>query len=181
MTRTVRPMRLPETRLVIDYFLNADLKFLARLGVDPAKLPEADAWFEAIAREYGKPLPERAFYFVAWESDGVPIGHSNLSDIEYGERAFMHLHIWNPALRLSGNGTYFVRESVRLYFEKFELQQLYCQPNALNIAPNRTLPKVGFKYLKTYETTPGWLNYHQPVTLWVLEREDSGRSTFKES
>jgi RimJ/RimL family protein N-acetyltransferase len=51
------------------------------------------------------------------------------------------------------------------------LQVVYCQPNAFNVAPNRALARAGFEYLETYEPTPGWLNYHQPVTRWSLTRE----------
>jgi hypothetical protein len=38
------------------------------------------------------------------------------------------------------------------------------------VAPNRTLQRAGFRYEKTRMTVPGWLNYHQAVTRWVLER-----------
>jgi hypothetical protein len=50
-----------------------------------------------------------------------------------------------------------------------ELKCLFCEPNAFNVAPNRTLQRAGFKYVKTHETVPGPLNYHQRVTRWVLE------------
>ena len=32
------------------------------------------------------------------------------------------------------------------------------------------LQKAGFKYLKTYKTVPGPMNYHQAVTRWMIER-----------
>jgi hypothetical protein len=47
---------------------------------------------------------------------------------------------------------------------------LFCEPNAFNVAPNRTLQKAGFKYLKTHMTVPSALNFHQAVTRWVIER-----------
>ncbi len=50
------------------------------------------------------------------------------------------------------------------------IDRLYCDPNAYNVAPNRTLQRAGFKYLKSYETVPGAINFRQPVTRWVLER-----------
>ena len=60
--------------------------------------------------------------------------------------------------------------SADIYIKTFELQQLFCEPNAFNVGPNRTVQKAGFKCLKTYMTVPGPLNYHQAVTRWVLER-----------
>jgi hypothetical protein len=46
---------------------------------------------------------------------------------------------------------------------------LFCEPNAFNVAPNRTLQRAGFKYVKTHMTVPGLLNFHQAVTRWVFE------------
>jgi len=58
-----------------------------------------------------------------------------------------------------------------IYFEVLKLERLFCEPNAFNVAPNRTLQSAGFKYLKTYKTVPGPLNYHQAVTRWVIEKQ----------
>ena len=60
---------------------------------------------------------------------------------------------------------------MKIYFEALALERIFCEPNAFNVAPNRTLQSVGFKYVKTYETVPGWLNFHQAVTRWVLEKK----------
>ena len=79
-------------------------------------------------------------------------------------------HVTEPELRGRGLGTECVRRSVELYFERLKLKQLFCEPNAYNIAPNRALQKAGFRYLKTYKTVPGPMNYHQAVTRWMIER-----------
>ena len=63
-----------------------------------------------------------------------------------------------------------VRRSVDIYFQQLKLKRLFCEPNAFNVPPNRTLQKAGFKYLKTHMTVPGPLNFHQAVTRWVMER-----------
>lgn len=170
MKRNVREMKLSEAHLMINYFLEADHSFLSVLGADPAKLPHFDHWYEILRQDFDRPIKSRHYFYLVWELDGVPVGHSNINDINYAKEAFMHLHIWDTDQRQTGNGTFFVRESIKIYFEKFELSQLYCQPYALNPAPNRTLKKVGFIFLKNYETIPGWINFHQPVNLWVLDR-----------
>jgi RimJ/RimL family protein N-acetyltransferase len=172
MKHNVREMKLSEAHFMINYFLEADHSFLSALGVDPAKLPQFDQWYNILKQDFGRSIDDRHFFYLVWELDGVPIGHSNINNIVYAKEAFMHLHIWNPIQRKTGHGTLFVRESIKIYFELFNLSQLFCQPYALNPAPNRTLRKVGFKYLKTYETTPGWINFPQPVNLWVLDRAE---------
>jgi RimJ/RimL family protein N-acetyltransferase len=64
-----------------------------------------------------------------------------------------------------------VAQTAELYFDTLKLERLFCEPNAFNVAPNRTLQRVGFRYVKTYNTVPGPLNFHQAVTRWVLERQ----------
>jgi len=41
-----------------------------------------------------------------------------------------------------------------IYFEVLELERLYCQPNAFNVAPNRTCQRAGFRYAFTKQMTP---------------------------
>jgi RimJ/RimL family protein N-acetyltransferase len=81
----------------------------------------------------------------------------------------MHLHIVDPERRAAGLGAECVRRTAALYIEQLGLKRLFCEPNALNVAPNRTLQSAGFTYVKTYTTVPGPPNYHQAVTRWVLE------------
>lgn len=81
----------------------------------------------------------------------------------------MHLHIVHPDRRRAV-GVRCVRETGQLYFEVLRLERLICEPNAFNVEPNGTLQRAGFRYEKTHITVPGWLNYHQAVTCWVVER-----------
>jgi RimJ/RimL family protein N-acetyltransferase len=91
----------------------------------------------------------------------------------------MHLHIAYQQLRGSGVGSAALPETIELYFGALKLKRLFCEPNAFNVAPNRALQSVGFRYVKTYMTVPGPLNYHQAVTRWVFEehqlRDHAGR------
>jgi RimJ/RimL family protein N-acetyltransferase len=171
MRSHVREMQLDETRSMIRYFLEADHGFLNGMGVDPKKLPSESTWFELLQEDFARPIQQRQFYFLAWVVDGAPIGHCNINKIAFGQSAFMHLHVWNAAHRRGGCASQLLKPSVVHFFERFELRELFCEPYALNPAPNQALPKVGYRLVKSYETTPGWINFHQPVNLWVLDRE----------
>jgi hypothetical protein len=57
----------------------------------------------------------------------------------------MHLYIVHAEQRRMGSGAACVRMTAELYFEALALQRLYCEPNAFNAAPNRTLQRAGFK------------------------------------
>ena len=108
---------------------------------------------------------------MIWQMDNEPIGHCNVNKIKFGEEAYMHLHLWNSDGRKKGMGAELVKMSLPYFFEKLELKKIYSEPYALNPAPNKTLVKAGFTFVKEYITTPGFLNFEQPVNLWELTYE----------
>jgi RimJ/RimL family protein N-acetyltransferase len=169
---SVREMPPESVGLRVDYFHDATDEDLVFMGVDRALLPTREEWRRAYAEDFARPLAERRGYAVVWELDGVPVGFSTADRIVLGQEAFMHLHVTDPARRHVGLGAEFVRRSVDHYFSVLVLQRIYCEPNAFNQAPNRTLARVGFSYLFTHECTPGPINFFQATTRWVLERSD---------
>lgn len=170
---SVREMRLSEVGIRSRYFHEASDEYLLALGVDRALLPEPEAWQSFHERDYARPLTERENYASVWELDGQAVGFSALDHIVFGKEAFMHLHIVEQSWRRRRLGANFVRQSASKYFEVFALKHLYCEPNALNVAPNRTLQRAGFTYLFSHETVPGPINFRQVTTRWVLERPSS--------
>jgi RimJ/RimL family protein N-acetyltransferase len=166
----VRPMELAEVDVRTGYFHRSSDQHLGLLGVDRDALPSPQEWRRSYEEDHARPLTERRNYSLVWELDGRIVGFSSTDQIEYGEKAFMHLHVINGADRNAGLGTEFVRLSAAEFFRVLELKRLFCQPNAFNVAPNRVLQRVGFRYLFTKEMKPGPINTLQPVTRWVLER-----------
>lgn len=171
----VRPMSLSEVGVRIDYFHRSPDEHLRRLGVDRALLPSREDWLSFYERDYARPIDERENYSLVWLLDDEIVGFSSTDGIEFGEQAFMHLHLLDNDRRQSGLGARFARLSAQQYVQALQLRRLYCQPNAFNIAPNRALQRAGFKYLMTLETTPSAINFPQPVTRWVWQpREHEG-------
>jgi len=163
-------MQKDEIEIIIDYFHSSTPEYLELLGADPTRLPERAEWIEKCDREFSLSIEKRTFLPVIWETDGVPFGFSTAAKIIYGSQAYMHLHIVNPDLRRKGSGRVCVIETAKLLFTTLNIKQLFCEPNAFNAAPNRTLQSAGFKYLKTHKTVPGPINYHQTVNRWLLEQ-----------
>jgi RimJ/RimL family protein N-acetyltransferase len=170
MQLNVREMRLDETALIMDYFHSSVPEHLELLGVDPTRLPARELWASAFEAQYARPLDQRKGMFLVWLMDGDAIGFSTCDKIVYGEQANMHLHITRPDDRRKGIGAQCVRLSAEVYFDRLQISKLFCEPNAFNVGPNRTLQSAGFKYVKTHMTVPGPLNFHQAVNRWVLER-----------
>lgn len=82
----------------------------------------------------------------------------------------MHLHMWDRSNRKKGLGTELLRTSIPFFFENLKLKTLWCEPFAKNPAPNHTLLKIGFKFIKKYETTPGPINLLQEVCQYKMTK-----------
>jgi RimJ/RimL family protein N-acetyltransferase len=165
----IREITEPDFASMVDYFLKADIEYLAGMGVDAEKLPRREEWLQLLTDEFRKPPEKKGFFYVIWLLNNVPVGHSNINKIIFGEEAYMHLHLWSADIRQKGMGFEFIKMSLPYYFEKFKLKRLYCEPYAFNPAPNKTLKKLGFDFLKEYDTIPGWINLHQTVNKWCLD------------
>lgn len=167
---TLREMQLADVRIRIDYFHDASDDHLLTMGVDRTLLPTREAWYKFYEGDYARPIQDRVTFSLIWELDGEPVGFSSVSNIIFGKEAFMHLHVLDATQRQGGLGVQFVRKSTEIYFKVLELKRILCEPNAFNVAPNRTLQSAGFHYLFTHETTPSPINFPQAVTRWVLEK-----------
>ena len=169
----VRPFAEPaEYYGMIDYFHGASDDLLLRMGVDRAKLPARASWFEHVWRD--QQLAEndarRDRFFLAWLLDGVLIGHSSINQIQWGEQACAHLHMWRSDVRRKGVGTELFRRSITTYFERFDLQRIIVEPHADNPPPNRVVEKLGFTFVKRYRTIPGPVNFEQDVNRYEMDR-----------
>ena len=169
MDLIVGPLHPEKFGIVTDYFHGASREFLENLGVDPTRLPPPDQWLETFSIDSQRAPEVRKFYFLLWTLEGRTVGFSSISNIKYGVDARKHLHVIEPDIRRSGIGQCGVRKSLPIYFEAFHLKHLFCEPNAFNVAPNRALRRAGFSYVKTYQTVPSPINFHQPVTQWIIE------------
>lgn len=172
LTLAVRDLRLDEVGFRIDYFHGSTDEHLRRLGVDREKLPAPDAWRASYEEDYRRPVEHRETWAVAWEVDDELVGFSSVDHISFGSQAFLHLQMVRPERRNAGLGAELVRLSAARFFQILSLERLFSEPNAFNVAPNRTLQRAGFRYLFTHETTPGPLNFPQVATRWVLDRAD---------
>jgi Acetyltransferase (GNAT) domain len=155
---------------VLDYFLCADEPFLRGMGVDPKRLPHRDVWLDLLLPDLTRPDSQKQTFYLGWDYNGARVGHCNVNQLIYGEQAIVHLHLWDRAVRRRGLGTEFFRQSVPVFFERFALQRLYCEPYADNPGPNRVVSKAGFRFIKRYRTAPGLISFEQDVNRYVLDK-----------
>jgi len=171
MNLNAREVRKEDIPLILNYWYSCSEEYLRGMGADINKLPSRDEFGKMIENQIEKSYEQKNGYATIWEIDGVPCGHCNINGIKYGEVANMHLHMWKPQNRKRGMGITLVKKSIALFFENFELKKIICEPYALNPAPNKLIPKLGFDFIKKYHTTPGSINFPQEVNCYTLSKE----------
>ena len=168
---SVRELQEEDIPFIVKYWLKSESSFLISMGVDLAKLPTKSGLTSMLREQIDQSYQGKHSYCIIWEVNKKPVGHSNVNKIKFGEEAYMHLHLWDASLRKKGMGAVLVKMTLPYFFRNLELKTLYCEPYALNPAPNKTLEKVGFTFLKRHRTIPGSLNFEQEVNRWALSYE----------
>jgi len=153
---------------MIRYFLDAEDAFLRGMGADRSRFPTREKWLDEILADQQKPDEQKERIYLGWFYGGRLVGHSSVNQIKIGEEAFVHLHLWDPRLRRDGVGTEFFRRSVDYFRKRLKLKRIICEPYAENPAPNRVLQKLGFTFVRRYNTVPGPINLEQDVNRWEL-------------
>ena len=167
----VRPLTEHDIPSIVEYWKTRTDENLLQMGADKEKLQQVD-FQKLISDQLALPINEKKFFYVIWVLNGNPIGHSNVNNIQFGNHAYMHLHIWQADNRTRGIGTQLVKKSLAIYFKELQLQRVYCWPNAFNPAPNKTLRRVGFDLLEEHHICiPGFVNFEQPVNCYEMTAE----------
>lgn len=169
---SVSELQLGELPLLADYWLESPAAYLESMGVAVQKLPSRTDFIAQISQQLALPPAKRRSFALVWRLNGEAIGHCNLNPFVFGESGHLHLHIWQTEHRKQGLGLPLLQMSLPMFFDLLQLQQIYCEPYALNPAPNALLAKAGFTFIKTYRTIPGSINFEQEVQQWRLLRSD---------
>ncbi|OSY89188.1 hypothetical protein WH52_00595 [Tenacibaculum holothuriorum] len=168
---SVREMLVEDINFIVDYFHDSSEEFIRGMGASKSKFLSKEEWYVKIHAEVIKNYKEKQLYYTIWELNNKPIGHCNINKLVFNKSAYMHLQMWDSTKRKKGLGVQLVKKSLPFFFNNFKLENLFCEPYALNPAPNKTLPKAGFDFVKTYKTSPGRINFYQQVNKYVLTQE----------
>ncbi|CAN5361857.1 hypothetical protein BH11BAC1_BH11BAC1_14190 [soil metagenome] len=169
---SVREIAARDLGLIADYWTLSEPDFLESMGVDLAKIPSREDLLEMLSQQLNQKYEDKKSFAIIWELDGSAIGHCNINKIIFGNEAYMHLHLWDSSQRKRGIGAELVKMTLPYFFNHYRLKKLCCEPYALNVAPNKTLEKVGFNFIRQYRTIPGNLNFEQEVMLWEMTDEN---------
>jgi len=167
---TVREIHKSDISPILDYWYSSSPEYLEGMGADPEKLPARVDFEKGLHQQLKLAYNEKPAYVIVWLFNQKPIGHAHINKINYGIDAFMHLHLWDVGKRRKGIGTAYLKLTIPYFFNNFNIQTLFCEPYSLNPAPNKTLPKVGFEFVKRYLTIPGSINFKQEVCQYKMTR-----------
>ncbi|MGB0432596.1 MAG: GNAT family N-acetyltransferase [Bacteroidia bacterium] len=157
---------------IANYWLQSDQDFLIAMGVDLNKIPTRNELTKMLEGQLNLPDKNKASLALIIEVNGKAIGHCNVNEISFGKSAKMHLHLWSSQNRKLGLGTEMVKRSVPQFFRRLQLKTLWCEPAANNPAPNKTLKKLGFNFVKKHKCIPGYLCFEQEANLYKLSKDD---------
>lgn len=169
---SVRAIEKQDVELLVDYWMRASPEYLLGMGAIPSKIPSREDFEVMLIEQIATPLEKKPSYATIWLLNGEAVGHCNVNNIEFGQEAYMHLHLWHPEKRKKGMGTELVKLSVAHFFEQLKLKTIFSEPYALNPAPHKTLKKAGFTFIKKYTTIPGHWNFEQEVLRWKIEKTE---------
>lgn len=163
----VREATLDDIPLIVNYWITSSDQHLVGMGVDLRKMPNKEELTIALTNA----ISNKESYALIWEFQGEPVGHTNANHIAAGDYAYMHIHLWETIKRQKGLGTELIKKSLPFYFNRLRLKALYCEPYAANVAPNKTLQRIGFRFIKKHTTIPGSINFKQEVNRWKITKE----------
>jgi RimJ/RimL family protein N-acetyltransferase len=167
----IREITVSDVPFLLDYWFSADDEYLIGMGVDLAKMPNRYDFEAMLMKQIDLPYNQKASYGLILDIEGKPSGHTNVNEITFGDKAKMHLHIWDIANRVRGAGTTMIRLALPKFFAHLQLKAIYCEPYVHNPSPHKTLAKVGFELIKTYTTIPGSFNFEQEVHQWCMTKD----------
>ncbi len=170
----VEPMVASEIPFIVNYWASRSDDQLLAMGADPSKMPSSTQFSEMLHRQLETHVTQAKGFVLIWKYKSSPIGHNNVNELVYGESGLMHLHIWSSDFRQRGFGEILLKKAIPLFFNILDLKYLRCTPFAENPAPNKLLTRIGFKYLSTYETTPGPINLKQKVNEYRFDKTQLG-------
>lgn len=169
---TVREAQKEDIQHIVGYWDNSTTEELLAMGIDVNNIEPLKNLGSRLEKQLKLPNEKKGAFVLVAMVDKKLVGHCYVNNLIFGKEAFMHLHIWQTKSHQKGMGAEMVRQSIPHFFEKLKLQTLFCEPAAMNPGPNKTLERVGFKFIKKHLTIPAGWTFELEVNRWEMDLED---------
>jgi ribosomal-protein-alanine N-acetyltransferase len=169
---TVREVEKDDIQHIVGYWNNSTTEDLLAMGIDVNNIGPLKNLGDRLEQQLELSYEEKAAFVLVAMMDGKLVGHCYVNNLIFGKEAFIHLHIWQTTTHKKGMGSEMVRQSIPHFFEKLKLQTLFCEPSAKNPGPNKTLERIGFKFIKKHLTIPAGWTFQLEVNRWEMNLKD---------
>ena len=166
---SIRPLMAVDISLIVNYWFGKSDDELMQMGVDKQKLSSRENFQESLKDSLAAALDKTKSFYMIWLIDGKAIGYSSLKDIEQGEIATMHLHVWDSEHRGKGYGATLFSISAIEFYKIFKLKLILCEPKASNPTPNKMLTKIGFKQWRSFVGKPSDLALLSEFNSYIVD------------
>ncbi len=162
---------------VVEYWYRSPRNFIESRGVDIAKLPPEEKFFDAhrAVIERNKDANPSKMTSLTLELSGKPIGLHLVNAVEEGKKADFHAHIWFEEYRGKGIAFHSYLKAFQVFFDRFSLQEIHLNTPISNVAGNRAIDKIGIPVIDKVELhgtilRDGTLANHRIVTRELLNK-----------
>jgi RimJ/RimL family protein N-acetyltransferase len=166
-----RELKVQDIPLIVGYWQSLAPDDITRMYIDAAKLHSSDEMEARLLKVLETPPAERQADPLLWEVNQKTVGFTNLNNIERGEQASIHLHMFNAQNRGKGYGRRLFMLSVQKYLRRHQLKKVICEPAATNAGPNGLMRALGFPIERTYLTkTPSAICFEHEVNRYEIDQ-----------
>jgi len=169
---TIREMEQRDVAHILNYWASASPQHLDAMGVDPRKMIAPEELKQRLSDSLSVPAREKKTCIVIWEVNDTPIGFNSLAEIDFGNEAKIHLHIWEEKYRAKGFGTKFMKKALAYYMAKFKLKRIVCETKSTNPGPNKLFSDLGIKPSRIYRSVASPVMYETEVARYEINQAD---------
>lgn len=166
----IRDIEEKDISSIVDYWHSSEEVFLTGIGVNMEKIVSREATANVFRRSLPGIRQENDRITLIADVKGEAIGYTNVNFNSDGD-AFAHVHIINKKFRNRGITRLLIADVIKIYFDSFQLENLYFQTNTKNKQINALLKKSGFRVVHTaYEDNPDGMAAIGEYNLYEVER-----------
>lgn len=166
---SIRLLTLNDIPHIVRYWHENSDENLVRMGADKNKLGSEEEFTQFLKNLCKAPLEKVNSCYMIWLIDNKLVGYNALKDIQHGDIAHMHLHMWDSEYRGKGYDAQFFSMAALEFYKLFNLKMILCEPRSSYHMPNKMLTKIDFKKWKTYVSTASELSLTSEVNSYIID------------
>lgn len=168
---SVRKMRETDIPHMVRYWTQGDPILMERMAVDTSAIPKASELTTELTELLLTKDEKCSVCYSVWQVGEKSVGFASLKNIRWGKSGEMHLHMWDDGFRGKGYGGVLFSLSALHFYERFQLNEITCEPSANNPLPNKMLTKAGYPLISRRFGRSSALSAECELNTYAIRRE----------